>query len=228
MKRKIAIALMISAIVVLIAEFLGLYFARQSHQRAVADETKSQLAVDLGTLSAALQSGNQALYEKSYRNFSSHLATYRTNPFARRESAEQITKLSEYAQLLSDDAETVRTLNSFHATLLQLNLTPETDDNIEKLSDYRKKFTQLASNIEQTAELPLLAELRERSLKILPKLASKLDAVLVCAGLCPTATMNEKQKDFSESLAEGIKQLKIENADIAERYSPAEYILLLQ
>lgn len=227
-KRKaVAWLLLVVAIIVVAAECVGLFMAKKEYERQRATEISSNLVSNLAIMSAALQTGNQALFDQNFNEYRAYLIQYNTNNYVRQNESEKLNRLNEYEKILVDDASVIRELNQLHSILNQLNLIAATDDIVEDLTSYRQNLIKLEENV-VTLKTDQLQDAKKILLDTTDKLESQLDSIAICVNVCPSSTYNDKRTLFNSTITDASAKLNSANDALVERYSPHQYILLLQ
>ncbi|MBQ8156969.1 hypothetical protein IJ102_01065 [Candidatus Saccharibacteria bacterium] len=226
-RRRVASVLFVIAVLFILLESIGLSFAKNQHDQDRATDISADIVSDLAIISSALQSGNQALYDKSYNQFTHDLAAYLANNYVQYHQADRAAKLKEYYSLLHDNAETIRQLNYLHSMLLQLGNVSRDGELAARLSDYRQNLQKLESSLD-AVDATELSSAKQELKELSANLKEQLDGIIVCTNICPDHAIDDKRQNFIKSV-EAVRQ-KIDqlNTELNARYSPAPYILLLQ
>ena len=227
-KRKvIAWVLFILFIVFVVAEGAGIYLAKKEYERQYAAELTSNIISDLAIMSAAFQTGNQALFEQNLNEYRNDLAQLNKNNYAHQNSADKLAKLNNYERVITNDAQVVSELNQLHSMLNQLNLIASANDIVEDLTSYRQNLIKLEENI-ASIKTEQLKNVKTELLALTVELESQLESIAICVNVCPSSTFDSKRDLFKTTITDAIAKLNSMNEKLVERYSPHQYILLLQ
>ena len=227
-KRKlVAWLLFVLLIIFVVAEGAGVYLARKEYERQHAAELESDIISNLAIMSAALQTGNQALFEQNFNAYRTDLARLNKNNYARQNSADKLAKLNDYEKVINDDAGVILELNQLHSMLNQLSLIASTNDIVEDLTSYRQNLIKLEENV-NSIKAEQLKEIKTELLALTVELESQLESIAICVNVCPSSTFDSKRDFLKTTITDAIAKLNGMNDKLVERYSPHQYILLLQ
>ena len=226
-RMRLIVILIICAVILLASECFGLYYTKLEHDRQHADETASNMVSDLAIMSVALQSGNQALFEQNFNEFQKDLTEYSQNHYVQQNSKDNLSRLQNYATILRDDAATISEMNQLHSMLNQLSLIAESDNLVENLAAYRQNLVKLEENLVEV-DAEQLQDARKMLEGSTNELEAQLESIAICVNVCPSSTIKDKKELFTETISDAVAKFETLNETLVERYSPHQYILLLQ
>lgn len=229
-RRKRAVFAAVAVIIIgvfIVAECIGLVFAKREHDRQESIKLSSEIISNLAIISSSLQSGNQGLYDKSFNNLNRNVDHYRKNAYTKRYDARKAKALEEYVITLAHDRATISQINQLHAMLNQLSLIAESDDLVSNISAFRQNLIKLDENIAQI-DSDNLASVKAELLSMTDQLEKQLEAITICVNVCPENIIADKVKLFEAQVKDGVAKISTLNEHIVEKYSPDRYILLLQ
>lgn len=111
--------------------------------------------------------------------------------------------------------------------LNQLSLIAPTNDIVEDLTSYRQNLIKLEENV-NSIKAEQLKEIKTELLALTVELESQLESIAICVNVCPSSTFDSKRDFLKTTITDAIAKLNGMNDKLVERYSPHQYILLLQ
>lgn len=229
-RRNFAIVLFVLILVFFAGEVFAVMTAKNQHDYNTAKNDAEELSVELGLISAALNSGNKTLFDNSLERFGTTLDRFADNDYVGRDQKSLADSLSSYRDTLQNESGNIAELIELSGTLSSLqsnfvNTDFSTLDAVhfyqieQQYQDLRKALANLQSSD--------FAELHSQLDGFADRIISLSSSAAVCVSICPRENFDEKLQQLESIKNDYAESFKNIGETLSAKYDPSEYIVKL-